>query len=165
MSAPSNGALPIKRQQITRLRLAKRGSRKDCAWAEIVIQGEELVVNPSLAVVLLERYPSLALHACKSGKRSQRALQNQKENTYHAGTFGEYLVGALLPHAVEHLAIELLVTRFSGESFAGNTSWVSRAKKSMKVRVSVPQEGTAEDALEALSDAIVQLNELLASGK
>lgn len=88
-------------------------------------------------------------------------VANRGAATPKPSTFGWFIVGALLPHAAEHLAIELLVQRYPGTSFAGNTSWLERSEKTMRVRVSVPSMGSPEPVGDALSDAIALLNELL----
>lgn len=71
-------------------------------------------------------------------------------------------MGALLPHAVEHLAIELMVRQFPGQAFAGNTVWVNQTDQIMRVRLSLPRGGQEEAAAGALQEAIRQLNQLLA---
>jgi len=96
-----------------------------------------------VAELLLLHHPSLALHACKPA------------------TFGEHLPGALLPHALEHLAIDLLVARFPDETFAGNTCWLEREEQTMRVHISLPKEGGPAPISQALSEAMVLLNEML----
>jgi hypothetical protein len=100
-----------------------------------------------MAKALLERYPSLAEHACNSGG---------------ATTFGERLCGALLPHAAEHLAIELLVSAYPGQVFSGATKQLDHDKGLMRVRVSLPDAPDAEGAAhKALTEAVTELNALL----
>ncbi len=138
-------------QSVNHVIILDTGSDARSAWADIVMPGTKRVVTPELAEQLLELYPSLARHACKSGEGS----------LHTPSTFGEQLRGALLPHAAEHLAIEYLVRAHPGEAFAGNTIWLSRKKQLMRVRLSLPKAGGAEQSLGAIAAAIEQLNELL----
>jgi hypothetical protein len=131
--------------------IIEQGSNARFAWVDIAIRASELTVTPELAARLLERYPSLALHACKS-----RA---------GASTFGERLTGALLPHALEHLTIELLVQAHPGCLFAGNTRWLEREERTMRVRIAAPQGISALNVIETFSEALLQLNEMLALSK
>jgi len=124
--------------------LINQGSDARSAWADVAIRGARLVVSPELAGRLLERYPSLALHACKTS------------------SFGDRLVGALLPHALEHLAIDLLVAKHPGEVFAGNTRWLRREEQTMRIRISLPKEGGSAPVERAFSEALLQLNGLMA---
>ena len=55
-------------------------------------------VSQTLATSLVSLRPQIVSHACRSAG---------------AGYFGERLVGALLPHAVEHIAIDILVERYA----------------------------------------------------
>lgn len=138
------------------------------------------MVTPALAKLLLEQYPSLSKHACKSGRVNKNETPHDKRGAGKRGgtsahqdtsknargaqslsTFGDHILGALLPHAAEHLTIELLVRRYPGQGFAGNTSWLSREEQTMRVRVSLPESGGAEAVLRAFSDAIGQLNKFL----
>ena len=93
--------------------------------------GAERFVFPALADELVALRPSIVSHACKSTG---------------TGYFGDRIVGATLPHAVEHLAIDLLVEHFSkapiptltetfSPTFAGVTTWLDREKGCMRVRV------------------------------
>jgi len=63
---------------------------------------------------------------------------------------------------LEHLVIDLLVARYPGEIFAGNTRWLEREEQSMRVRISLPKKGGATPVLEAFSEALLQLNRLMA---
>ena len=74
-------------------------------------------------------------------------------------------MGALLPHALEHLAIDLLVEGHPGETFAGNTRWIERDERIMRVRISLPADGSTAPVHEALSNALLQLNKLLATSQ
>jgi len=129
--------------QINSLKFIKQGSDARSAWVDVAIYGAQPTVTQEVAELLLQQRPSLALHACKPG------------------TFGEHLPGALLPHALEHLAIDLLVERSPGESFAGNTCWFEREEQIMRVRISLPKDGSSTLVYEALSDALIQLNGIL----
>ena len=113
-------------------------------WADVAICGTQLTVSPEAAECLLERYPTLASHVCKTK------------------LFGDHLPGALLPHALEHLTIDLLVAARPGEIFAGNTHWLERKEQTMRVHISLPKEGGFTLVNEALSEALLQLNEILA---
>ena len=77
-------------------------------------------------------------------------------------TFGECIEGALLPHAIEHLTIELLVQAHPGEVFAGNTRWVSREEQAMCVRIMRSKRVDDEEIMSTLSRAMRHLNGLLA---
>ncbi|MDR1089135.1 MAG: hypothetical protein LBL23_07710 [Coriobacteriales bacterium] len=134
-----------------RLKILRCGSDDHFAWADLAILGTQPVVTPELANLLLEHYPSLAQHACKNAGSGARAQAQDVP-----ATFGDRLTGALLPHAAEHLAIELLVRAYPGQVFAGNTRWISREKQQMRVRISSPSQA-------ALLEAIEVLNGLLAS--
>ncbi|MCL2807249.1 MAG: hypothetical protein FWD27_03670 [Coriobacteriia bacterium] len=127
----------------SRLALLESGSKAGLVWADIAIEGKQLTVLPEVATLLLQHYPSLAQHACKNS------------------LFGERLVGALLPHALEHLVIDLLVAQFPGETFAGNTRWLDKSEQAMRVRISAPKSGNSSLVHEAFSSAILQLNGLL----
>jgi hypothetical protein len=111
---------------------------------------KQLVATPLLANALLQAYPNLAKHACKSGA---------------CGLFGKNIKGALLPHLVEHLAIELLVQAdthrgggAAGRIYAGNTTWLSRNSGTMRVRISYYD---ANATLDALNQAVAHINGLL----
>ncbi|MDR1358922.1 MAG: hypothetical protein LBJ48_06175 [Coriobacteriales bacterium] len=118
-----------------RLKILSCGGDERSAWADIAILGTQPVVSPELAVLLLDHYPNLAEHACKNAQGGAR-VQAQRE----PATFGDRIIGALLPHAVEHLAIELLVRAYPGQVFAGNTRWISRETQQMRVRISHPAQ-------------------------
>lgn len=137
----------------TQLKIIDSGSQADCIWADIAIVGTQTTGNQSFRTLLLQQYPSLPQHACKSGSSTQHE------------TFGEHLAGALLPHVAEHVAIDILVAKYPGESFAGNTSWIAREDQTMRVRISLTKEEAFEYAVYrshgALSEAIMQINRLL----
>ncbi len=169
-SAPSNGVLPTNEIQQQTLEIIERGSDARLAWVDVVVQGAQRTVTPELAAQLLKHYPSLALHTCKSTRRTAAAKPRKEITTQVTGsdtsdtsdTFGDHLVGALLPHALEHLTIELLVQAYPGEVFAGATRWLERSAGTMRVRVSLPTEGGASRIFEAFSEALRQLNRLIA---
>ena len=123
------------------------------------MSGSELTVSAELAERLLERYPSLALHACKSAGCTAPHASSAKPGPR---LFGDHLPGALLPHALEHLAIDLLVAAYPGEAFAGNTCWLMREEQTMRVRISLPKTGDSAPVNAALSEALLQLNGLMA---
>jgi len=116
------------------------GSDAKMAWADVAILGEQLTVTPVVAESLCAQYPSISQHACKTA------------------TFGQHLPGALLPHALEHLTIELLVQTYPNETFAGTTRWLERSEQTMQVRVSVPSDGDGAATRRAFSKAIELLN-------
>lgn len=114
------------------------------------IQGVQLTASPDLAAALLKIRPNLAHHACKSAG---------------TGNFKDRLVGALLPHVVEHVAIDLLVELTDAtQTFAGATTWLDRETNTMCVRVGCTSDepslyfGATEKALE---QAVHLLNRLL----
>jgi len=80
--------------------------RQHSVCADIQMLGTERFVSPALAEALIALRPSIVLHACKSAG---------------TGYFKDRLVGATLPHAVEHLAIDLLVERFAEPSAPRHT--------------------------------------------
>lgn len=184
--ALSNGALPVN-LQATHLKILCLNSNDECAWADIAIVGSQRTVTPEIAEQLLKWYPSLALHACKSGggtakskstgnakskdtckvkSKAKEPCVNELNNKVsdkkeERSTFGSHIVGALLPHAAEHLAIEIMINSHPGESFAGNTCWLVREEQHMRVRISLGQTGTSSEACDALSQAIELLNGLV----
>jgi len=159
-----------------RLIVVGRGSDARSAWTDIAIIGTQLTVTQEVAEQLLQHHPSLACHACKSSITPPHqpldsgfpqvdpatfGLQpNAQENR---GVFGKHLPGALLPHALEHLAIDLLVETFPGETFAGNTCWLEREEQTMRVRISLPKEGSPTPVFQAFSGALVLLNGFLSN--
>ena len=134
------------------LRLTTLTRQQDSACADIEICGEARVVSPKLAELLVALRPKIAQHACRSGG---------------FGVFGDCIVGALLPHAIEHLAIDLLAERFSGhdpQTFAGNTTWLDRDADLMRVRVGCTGTDPSqyvEEAASALIEATRLMNQLL----
>jgi hypothetical protein len=150
---------------------------ENAVCVDLRIDGQPRVVTPELAATLLRQYPNLALHACKSGRQAQTPATPATPATgspaadpsptgslpaSHAttGLFAEKIVGALLPHLVEHLAIELLVQADGPEiqrPYAGNTVWLSQNDSTMRVRVSYYDAKTTERALQT---AISQVNRL-----
>jgi len=134
------------------------------------VEGIQLIVTPELAQQLLSKYPSLARHACKSARSPQdKKAAGENESQAPATpakapvTFGDRLVGALLPHAVEHMTLELLTQAHPGEVFAGATTWVSRKGQCMRVRISRGKTVASEVVLDTLSEATEQLNVFLVS--
>ena len=112
-------------------------------------------VSVELAASLVSLRPQIVHHACHSGK---------------TGCFGDCILGALLPHAVEHIAIDLLVERFAdpdshtSQTFAGATTWLERDAARMRVRVGCTSDNpvlyfTATET--ALIDAVHLINRLL----
>jgi len=114
--------------------------------------GEIHVASRELAEALIALHPHIVDHACHS---------------VGEGRFGDRIVGALLPHVVEHLAIDLLVKRFAGEqslSFAGATKWVDHDEALMQVRIGCTNDDPSLyfDATEAaLIEAVHLINLLL----
>jgi hypothetical protein len=115
------------------------------------------VVSPRLAASLLAQRPQLAAHACQSGTHTR---------------FGECIEGALLAHALEHLAIDLLVERsLSAQPVTGATTWLERETATMQVRlgyatgsaqgVTHDTSCTHEALVGALKDALELMNVLL----
>jgi len=97
---------------------------------------------------LISLRPQIAQHACRSGGM---------------GVFGDCIVGALLPHAVEHLAIDLLAERFSSpdsQTFAGATTWLDRDAARMCVRVGCTG-ADASQYVEAAASALVEATHLM----
>ena len=120
-------------------------------------------VGPETARAMLERYPTLAEHACSS---------------HGVRTFGQVIEGTEAPHLVEHLAIDHLVaaSRATGgghQAFAGHTSWLNREQGAMRVTVGVASarrgkrapvdEATLEGIQAAIRWAVGQVNEVLAN--
>jgi len=166
--------MEIRRLKPSSLSIIRQGSDDRSAWADVAILGTQLTATPEVAERLLLKHPSLALHACKSSlpiphqafipedshvdPATFGLLPNAQEDK---GLFGEHLPGALLPHALEHLAIDLLVVRFPDETFAGNTCWLEREEQIMRVRISLPKEAGPAPVSQALLDAAALLNEML----
>ena len=130
--------------QNSSLKIINQGSDDRFAWADVVIEGTQLTITPEATELLLQRYPSIAQHACKPS------------------LFKNHLPGALLPHTMEHLAIDLLVASYPGEVFAGNTQWLSREEQTMRIRISLAKDGNSAPVLAAFSEALLQLNGLIA---
>ncbi|MCL2529642.1 MAG: hypothetical protein FWE41_04850 [Coriobacteriia bacterium] len=128
----------------TSLTIIEQGSDDRFVWADVAIEGAQLTITPEMAKLLLSRYPSLAFHTCKNTR------------------FGDCLPGALLPHTLEHLIIDLLVERHPGEVFAGNTQWITREEQTMRIRISLPQGGDPAPVVAAFSEALLQLNGIIA---
>jgi hypothetical protein len=121
-----------------------------------------LCVDEHFASAMLALRPHLAHHVCK-------------QQGY--GHFSDTIVGATLPHLVEHLAIDLLVEeaqsaakdgmtdgRGAPEARAGTTNWLNLNQGLMEVRISLLAD-TAEDATKvrtAIDRAIALVNGLLA---
>jgi hypothetical protein len=127
--------------------------------AVIRIASHNQQVDERLAAAILALHPHLVEHVCK-----QRGY----------GRFGDKLVGATLPHLVEHVAIDLLVADEQRQTLvagaqrqtqrqpskpeerqqhargarAGTTTWLDRKQGTMRVRVSrlTDTADTAEDA-------------------
>jgi hypothetical protein len=135
----------------------------DSVSAAIRVIPCDLRVDERLAAAILALRPQLAQHVCK-----QRGY----------GCFGDKLVGATLPHLIEHVAIDLLVadgwhsTRHPAlkpeerqqRARAGTTTWLDRRQGTMRVRVSYFTD-TAEDAdrvCAAITRAITLVSNLLA---
>lgn len=125
------------------LKILDSGSDDRLVWVDVAILGEQLTVTANLAESLCSQYPSISQHTCKTG------------------SFGEHLPGALLPHALEHLVIDLLVKAYPNETFAGNTRWIQRSAQTMRVRLSLPANGDASAVETAFSQALVLLNGLI----
>jgi AmiR/NasT family two-component response regulator len=119
---------------------------ENAVCATVAFVGDVRTVSAGVARQLLERYPTLAEHACKSNGNRR---------------FGEVLQGALLPHAVEHLAIDLLVrdAKAAGrqQAFAGNTSWANDEHGAMLVRVSYSDPAATQAAIKTAVDTINNL--------
>jgi hypothetical protein len=104
------------------------------------------VLSAQQAEALLCQLPTLAEHACKSGGATR---------------FGERIVGALLPHAVEHVAIDLLVRRFPGAgAISGNSVRLNNTE--MQVRISRCSSVAPQAVARALRDAVQMVNDLRA---
>jgi len=110
---------------------------------DIALQGEVRTADARFSHELLALLPTLAEHACASGG---------------VGRFGEKLEGALLPHVVEHVAIDLLVREQDGatpvQGFAGNTVWFDRDRGIMRVRVSFIDSLVTQAALYKAIDLV-----------
>ena len=152
-----SGALSIKRlAQPTRLKLIAFTQQQKSVCADIETSGTTRVVSPVLAASLISLRPQIIHHACHSKG---------------TGLFGDCISGALLPHAVEHLAIDLLAERFSASdahTFAGATTWIDRDSARMRVRVgctdSTPSEYFSVTEA-ALTEAVRLMNQLLEGDK
>ena len=140
-----------------RLRSAAVDARVTCGDAGCA------TVSPELAKVMLERYPTLAEHACSS---------------HGVRCFGQVIEGTEVAHLVEHLAIDHLVaaSRAVGNdhrAFAGHTSWLDKEQGAMRVTVGVAtaqrgkrdpvDEETLEEIQAAIRWAVAQVNEALAN--
>jgi hypothetical protein len=102
--------------------------------ALIAARPPSLRVSKRLGHALLTARPQLAEHACQD-----RGLRR----------FGETLAGSTLPHAVEHLVIDLLVEACPGHVFAGTTTWDDREQGIMQVRVGLAKSAQTRPTSEA----------------
>jgi hypothetical protein len=100
------------------MEILAHGRKRDSATIDLRLTDRQLRVSPQLAKTLLSLYPTLADHACKGSK---------------TGFFGARIVGALLPHAVEHVAIEILLASQGAIPAAGYTCWANREEGVMRV--------------------------------
>jgi hypothetical protein len=127
------------------LKLGNITIKQNSVCAQVHILGEQRALTPTQAHVLLEQMPSLANHACKS---------------HGYTTFGERIVGALLPHVLEHVTIDLLAQRHPGVgAIAGNS--VRLNNTSMLVRISRSDDIAPDDIKAALMDAARLVNAVL----
>ena len=126
--------------------------------AAVCVLPPDARVTEELATAVLALRPTLAEHACK-----QQGM----------GYFGDRIVGATLPHLVEHLAIDLLVeeqrhrdgdnagqTRSPRHAIAGTTTWLDREQGRMRVRISSTAQNK-EGVCTAITRAVALLNSLL----
>ena len=156
--------------QPSQLTILEFGNDARSVWADVAILGPQLTVSADVAEKLLAQRPSLAEHTCKSAASTRDSATSTREGPQ---LFKDHLPGALLPHALEHLAIDLLVSALPGETFAGNTHWLEREdctmqdtmqdtmQGAMRVHISLPKGGNATLVYKALSEALLLLNELL----
>jgi hypothetical protein len=78
------------------LRLLRIKTQGNTTIARLELNGGQQVLTSEQIHKLLSEYPNLKEHACQAGGTA---------------IFAESIKSALLPHVVEHLAIDLLVTR------------------------------------------------------
>ena len=111
----------------------------------IAINHGYLLTSDSLLDSIIRLIPTLPMHSCARNG---------------IGTFAEKMHATLLPHLVEHVAIDLLVQTYREEAvaFAGNTSWLDRGAQLMSVRVSYQNASVTEAALIA---AVKLVNDLI----
>ena len=125
-------------------RVVVRNDRIACDVA--VASDAPHATTPALARLLLEKYPSLADHACvnRCGDR-----------------FVDIVDDTSLPHVLEHLAIDFQV-RYALDApetlFVGTTQWIDEAAGRARVELSFSDDLVA---LRALRDAERALNELV----
>jgi len=101
-----------------------------------------LLVDATFAEELLGMFPNLGEHACK-----QNGI----------GFYQDKIIGSSLPHLIEHLAIDQMVSkqRLAGNSqaIAGFTKWIDHSKGLALVRLRVPvglaDSGDDEEAVKA----------------
>jgi hypothetical protein len=112
----------------------------------------DLRVDKKLAAAALACRPTLTRHVCKQGG---------------IGYFGDKLLGATLPHLVEHIAIDLLVEddqrlpeQGDCQPRAGTTTWLDHKRGIMRVKVSCTPQ-TVEPTYAALVRAVALVNSLL----
>jgi len=103
-------------------------------------------LSPAQIHQLLQARPTLAAHSCR-----QQGL----------GQFGEKIAQASLPHLLEHLIIDRLVTKSNGTLVAGVTRWQNQPQGRAQVRLRLPV--SLLPAVEnAVRQAAQELNDLLA---
>jgi hypothetical protein len=114
--------------------------------ADLRMAGSWRNLSAAQAAILLQQLPTLANHACRSGKTE---------------VFGQRIAGALLPHAVEHITIDLLARRFpKAGAIAGNSVRINNSD--MRVKISHGKNALIPPAAakSALMEAVNIINNL-----
>ena len=118
----------------------------------VAVSDPGLHLSRKQATDLLTEHPTLAEHACR-----QQGI----------GMFAEKILEADLPHVLEHLAIDSLVSGL-GAQIVGNTSWQSRSEGLAKIRLKMPaghtplMESDIQQRFERiLEQAVDELNRLV----
>jgi hypothetical protein len=110
------------------LRIVSNTATEQSVVVVVCVAAAAVHVSAEMAQRALAQMDSLTEHSCRSGE---------------LGTFGQNIIGASLPHLMEHVAIDILVRELPGQAFAGNTK-----KIVMDTHVDTSIEGKASCANE-----------------
>lgn len=147
--ASSEGRSPQSAVPAVRVvRMEVAAGRLSC---EVAVSPPDARMTPELAHVLCARYPRLSDHACVNDR---------------GPTFGAVMADTSLPHALEHLVVEIQARAASGGKarrpeggvFVGTTEWLDEGRTRALVRVNFADDF---DALRAFREAVACLDDAL----
>ena len=125
------------------LAIEKLAVRADRIVATVRCSGARRT-TPDLARAALDRFPNLARHACVNRK---------------GATFGDVIESTPLPHLLEHVAIDLLISRSAAADavFTGTSEWTDKEEGLASVAISYTDDLEGLAALRDAADAVNQL--------